>query len=213
MSTTLYAPGSRPPDYRDFVWLYTEGETVCAVVDGAPPGPEGRKFTIEPGKAKKVPWEAGRFLLEHLGYTGVVRVRETDREDGTGTDLDIESAKIESAEKLLGEDERRWQDYVRYCIDDKINNKRVVPPTPDSIKRIMARRGYKLEDFGIQPAGEAAPADTRIAQLQKMVKDLTAKLNDALGEPKQEQEAPDGENTPLSSVQASDRPRGRRSSG
>lgn len=207
MSTTQYALGSRPPDYRDYVWLYTEGETVCAVVDGAPPGPEGRKFTIEPGKAKKVPWEAGRFLLEHLAYTGVVRVRETDREDGTGTDLDIDAAKAESAEKLVGEDERRWQEYVRYCIDDKINNKRVVPPTPDSIKRIMARRGYRLADFGIQPVGEAAPVDNRIAALQKELADLKARLGDT------DEETPDGENPALPSVQTSDRPRGRRSSG
>src|ERR1700728_4163360 len=86
--------------YHDYMWLYTEGERVEVVVDGAPPGPNGRLFTIEPGKATKVPHEAGRFILEHIGYTGVVRVDEKDREDGTGTDLDIAKAKDESMKRF-----------------------------------------------------------------------------------------------------------------
>lgn len=170
-------------NYHDSVWVYTAGEEVSAVVDGAEPGPNGRLFTVTPGKATKVPREAARFLIEHLGYTGVVRVNETERADGTGTDLDIEGAKAESLAKFEEADAQRWRDYITYVVDDKVNQKRAVPATPDSIRRIMARRGYKLSDYGIQPVGEVAPADSRIAELTKQVAELTTKLNEALGEP------------------------------
>lgn len=191
--TTIYAPGVRPPDYRDYMWLYTEGEEVNCVVDGAPVGPTGRLFTVRPKKAVRVPWEAGRFILEHLPYTGVVRVNEVDREDGTGTDLDLPAAKVESLARFQSEDERRWRDYVQYVITDKIDNKRVIPPPPDAIRRIMDRRGFRLEDFGINVPGVESASRTSNAQmaalkeqndsLQGQVAALTARLNDALGEP------------------------------
>jgi len=168
--------------YHDYQWLYTEGEEVCQTVDGAPPGPDGRKYTVKPGKAVKVPYEVGRFFLEHLAYTGVVKVNETEREDGTGTDLDVATAKTESLAKFEAEDQRRWREYVEYCITDKINNKRAVPATPDSIKALIKRRGYRLADYGIAPVGEVQPRDEAMAQLQAQVAELTAKLNDALGE-------------------------------
>lgn len=169
--------------YHDYMLLYTEGEQVDCLVDGAPPGPKGRLFTVEPQKVTKVPYEAGRFILEHLSYTGVVRVNEVDKPDGTGTTYDVKTAKEESLAKFEAEDSRRWREYVEYCITDKINNKRVVPATPDTIKRIIARRGYHLSDFGIAPVGEAQPADERIAALTAMVAELKAKLDDALGDP------------------------------
>jgi hypothetical protein len=167
--------------YQDYQILYTEGEEVVCVVDGAPPGPDGRKFTVTPGKAVKVPWEAGRFILEHLGYTGVVKVNETQTE--TGTTYDITTAKAESLAKFEEEDARRWRDYVTYCIDDKINNKKAVPATPDAIKRLIARRGYRLSDFGISPVGEVQPRDAAMEAMQKQIAELTAKLNEALGDP------------------------------
>lgn len=172
--------------YHDYMWLYTEGEPVCQTVDGAPPdgpGGLGRKYTVMPGKAQKVPYEVGRFFLEHLAYTGVVRVNETTREDGTGTDLDIASAKAESLAKFEEEDGRRWREYVEYCITDKINNKKAVPATPDAVKAIIARRGYRLADFGIAPVGEATPRDKAMEALQKQVAELSARLAEALGDP------------------------------
>lgn len=180
-SVTLPGQTVTPSRYQDYMILYTEGDEVVAVVDGAPPGPDGRKFTVTPGKAIKVPWEAGRFILEHLAYTGVVRVRETDKADGTGTEYDIESAKAESLAAFEVADEKRWAAYVEYCVTDKINNKKAVPATPDSIKALIKRRGYRLSEFGITPVGESAPADNRIAELTKLVADLKAQLDDALG--------------------------------
>lgn len=176
--------------YHDYMLLYTEGEEVCCVVDGAPPGPDGRKFTVTPGKVVKVPYEAGRFILDHLGYTGVVRVNESEKADGTGTEYDVAGAKAESLAKFEAEDARRWREYVEYCITDKINNKRVVPATPDTIKRLIARRGYRLGDYGIAPVGEISARDSSVDELmaankalQAQVAELAAKLNDALGEP------------------------------
>ncbi len=190
MATTLPGQVVTAYKYHDYMVLYTAGEPVHAVVDGAPPGPNGRLFNVDPGKAVKVPYEAGRFLCEHLGYTGVVRVDEHEREDGTGTEFDIEKARAESLTKFEAEDARRWRDYVQYCIEDKINNKRAVPATPDTIKAIIQRRGYRLADYGIAPIGEIQPADAAMKQLQELVASqaasiaaLTAKLNDALGEP------------------------------
>lgn len=181
-SVTLPGMGGAAFRYHDYMILYTEGEEVCAVVDGAPPGPDGRKFTVSPGKAIKVPYEAGRFILDHLAYTGVVRVNETDKADGTGTEFDIAGAKAESLAKFAEEDARRWREYVQYCVEDKINNKKAVPATPDSIKRIIARRGYHLADFGIAPIGEQQPQDNALKAMQAQIAELTAKLKDALGE-------------------------------
>jgi hypothetical protein len=169
--------------YQDYMLLYTAGDKVEAVVDGAPPGPDGRLFTIEPNKVVKVPYEAGRFILEHLAYTGVVRVNEKQKEDGSGSEYDVATAKKESLIKFEEQDAKRWRDYVEYCITDKINQKKAVPATPDTIKAIIARRGYRLSDYGIAPVGEVQPVDAGILALQKQVADLTAKLNDALGEP------------------------------
>jgi hypothetical protein len=182
MATTLPGQVVTAMHLHDYMILYTEGDEVNCLVDGAPPGPMGRLFTVTPGKAVKVPWEAGRFILEHLAYTGVVRVKETDRKDGMGTEFDIKSAKVESLALFEAEDSRRWRDYVEYCITDKINNKRVVPATPDAIRRIIDRRGYRLGDYGISPIGEPQPVDSRIAELTAMIAALKAKLDDALGE-------------------------------
>lgn len=179
-SETVYAAGYRPPDYRDYMWLYTAGDKVEAVVDGAQPGPNGRLFEVIPGKPVKVPWEAGRFILAHMSYTGVVRVNEKDREDGSGTDLDIAGAKKASLALFEEADKRRWRDYVQYVIDDKINNKRVVPPPPDTIKAIMDRRGYKLTDFGVTVPGEmnpTAPSLNEMAALRAENHELKTKLD------------------------------------
>ena len=196
-------------NYHDYMILLTVGDEVSAVVDGAPPGPNGRCFTVEPNKAVKVPYEAGRFLLNHYAYTGVVRVKEVENPDGSGTTRDIETAKLESAALLEQEDARRWRDYITYVIEDKLNNKKVVPPPPEAIKRIMDRRGYRLEDFGINVPGQAGEKSSgaELAELKAQNADLTkklatltelltgqasrtaeleAKLNDALGEPEPE---------------------------
>lgn len=178
MATTLPGQIVQAQNYNSYMILYTEGEEAVAVVDGAPPGPEGRKFTIPTGKAVKVPFEAGRFLLEHLSYTGVVRVNETEKADGTGTEFDIAGAKVASLALFASQDERRWREYVEYCINDKINNKRVVPATPDTIKRLIARRGYRLTDYGIAPVGEPQPMDTDVAALQAQNLQLQAQLKE-----------------------------------
>lgn len=189
-TATVYAPGVRPSDYRDYMWLLTAGDKVECVVDGAPPGPNGRLFIVEPGKAKKVPWEAGRFILNHLAYTGVVRVNEIDREDGTGTDLDIDGARAESLANFAEGDARRWRDYVQYVIDDKIGNKKVVPPMPESIVAIAKRRGYRLSDHVNANELLSKDRDDETKTLQKMVKELmtkneelTAQVRELIGEP------------------------------
>lgn len=175
--------------YHDYVWLYTDGEEVCQVVDGAPPGPEGRKYTVPVGRAVKVPREVGRFFTEHLGYSGVVIVHEADRADGTGTDLDLASAKEESKAKFVEGDELRWQQYMGYVMW-KLEKKEIVPPPPDTILRLMKRRGYKLTDYGIIIPGAAgggdpamASAQHQIAELTRLVGELKAQLDDALGNP------------------------------
>ena len=189
---TVFAAGYRPPDYRDYMWLYTAGDKVEAVVDGAQPGPNGRLFEIPPNKAVKVPWEAGRFILAHLAYTGVVRVKETDREDGSGTDLDLASAKKASLALFEEEDARRWRDYVQYVINDKLDNKKVVPPPPPPIKALMERRGYRLTDFGVTVPGDinpTAPSLNEMATLRQenhelklQVSELLSKFNAVFGE-------------------------------
>jgi len=155
-----------------------------AVVDGAPVGENGRIWGCpEADKAFKVPFEAARFLLDHLAYSGVVRVDEINRPDGTGTDLDLKKARAESLARFEAEDARRWREYVEYCLTDKMDKKKAIPPTPDSIKRIMDRRGYRASDFGILPIGEQGPMDKQFAIMQQQINELTAALNEALGGP------------------------------
>jgi hypothetical protein len=186
---TLTVPGQSltAAHYQDYMILYTDGEEVRCTVDGAPPGPNGRLFIVPTGKATKVPWEAGRFILDHLAYTGVVRVNEVNNEDGTGTTYDLEFAKAESIERFKEADQKRWEDYITYCVTDKLSNPRgpqPIPPTPDSIKNVMKRRGYKLSDYGITTVGEVRTiaGSDEIKLLREQVAALTARLAEALGD-------------------------------
>jgi hypothetical protein len=156
--------------------LYSEGERVEAVVDGAPPGDTGRLFVVEPGKPKKVPYEAGRFMLDHLGYTGVVRVNVT--ESDSGTTYDIANAKVESIAKLAQGDEMRFKYWLAGVVDDYVKRNKPVPQPEESIMRIIERRGYDLKNYGIVPIGWAEKEKGgEMDALRAQVAELTAKLN------------------------------------
>lgn len=180
MSTTFALPGQQllPQNYGSQMVLYSATERVEAVVDGAPPGPTGRLFVVEPGKPVRVPQEAGRFILEHLGYTGVVRVNETLTD--TGVTYDIEAAKQESLDRLAAHDQLRFDAYVRSCVQDYISNPagaKPVPPPSGSILKIIERRGYDLKRFGIIPLGWENPdKDKRVTDLQAQNADLIKRL-------------------------------------
>jgi hypothetical protein len=175
-----------PKTFGQAMVLFTAGDRVEAVVDGAPAGPNGRLFIIEPNKAHKVPYEAGRFILEHLPYTGVVRVEET--ESDTGTTYDIEKAKQESLALLAQEDKRRFDQYVRDCVSDYIANPKGAKPVPapsGPILAIIKRRGYDLKSYGIVPLGWETPDKdggvtalaAENAALKQSLADLTARVN------------------------------------
>jgi len=110
--------------YGKTMVMYTAGDRVEAVVDGAPAGPAGRLFIVEVNDPTEVPWEAGRFMLEHLGYTGVVRVDEVEVRDErgrrTGTEYDIDKAQAESAAKLLAYDQLIWQQFISDMMEDYV---------------------------------------------------------------------------------------------
>jgi hypothetical protein len=158
-------PATAPLHYTSTMVLYSAIDRVAAVVDGAPAGPSGRLFVVEPGRPTKVPYEAGRFILEHMAYTGVVRVEEVTTYDAdgneTGIQYDVESAKADSADKSAASDEVRFRQYVSDCMEDYIARKdgksKVPPPPSEAILRIIERRGYKLEDYGIKPLGYKDP--------------------------------------------------------
>jgi len=187
-----------PQFYRDYMWIATWGIPHETTVDGAPTGPKGRVYgCTEVGRAKKVPWEAGRFLIEHCAYTGVVRVEESEREDGTGTDLNLTKAQEESLANFVKGDEEMWQRYLDYIVD-RIERKMVVPPMPDSVRGVMQRRHYSLNlsDFVTNITGTRVPTaastvdNGEVAELRALVAKqaaaiaaLTTKLDDALGEP------------------------------
>src|SRR6266852_2404952 len=109
-------PMTAAMNYGKTMVLYTAGDKVEAVVDGAPVGPMGRLFIVEPNDPAEVPWEAGRFILEHLGYTGVVKVDEIVTIDAkgrrTGIEYDTDKAHQESEQKLLMFDQQIWQQFV-----------------------------------------------------------------------------------------------------
>lgn len=159
------------------VVLYSESERVECVVDGAPPSAEnGRLFIVEPRKPKKVPYEAARFILDHLGYTGVVRVDVI--ESDSGTKYDLAKAKAESLAKLVAADDLRFRAWLSGVIEDYVKRSKPVPAPEDSIQRIIDRRKYDLKKYGIVPIGwaESEKVD-EIAVLREQVARLTNMLN------------------------------------
>lgn len=165
--------------FGDTMVLYSEHERVEAVVDGAPPRENGRLFVVEPGKPTKVPYEAGRFMLEHLGYTGVVRVNIT--ESDTGTTYDVKTARKESDAKLAEQDHLRFQRWVSSMVEDYVKRSKPVPAPDDAIQRVIDRRGYDLKKYGIVPIGwaesekvdEAQVLREQVAKLTQQVQQLT----------------------------------------
>lgn len=184
---TLPGAAVIPRHYGEAMVLYSAEEEVVVVVDGAPPdmyGHEGRKFTIKPGKPTKVPYEAGRFILDHFLYTGVVRVLETETESGVS--YDVERAKRESAELLKAEDHSRFMRFVNDAVDDYIKRNKPVPPPSPAMLDIIKRRGYDLKKFGITPIGWEEPEkDARLEQMASEIKALKEMLEDAT-KPKKE---------------------------
>lgn len=184
-----------PKNYGEAMVLYSAVDRVEAVVDGAPAGPNGRLFIIDPGKPKKVPYEAGRFILEHLAYRGVVRVNETETD--SGIDYDVEGAKAESLKLTEAMDYQRFMDYVQHVVTDYLNQKKPAPRTPDAILTIINRRGFDLKKYGIFPLGEReseqqekmaklaaenAEKDKSIAELQRQMTDLANLVASLKGE-------------------------------
>lgn len=143
--------------YGEAMVLYSELERVGAVVDGAPANSHGhtlgRLYIVEPNKPTKVPYEAGRFILDHLGYTGVVQVDITETDSGTR--YDIPKAQADSRAKLKESDELRFKSWISGVIDDYVKRNKPVPQPDDSIMAVIARRGYDLKAYGIVPIGWA----------------------------------------------------------
>jgi hypothetical protein len=138
--------------YGEAMVLYSAIEKVAAVVDGAPVGKNGRLFIVEPEKPVKVPYEAGRFILEHYAYLGVVRVDEEETE--TGITYHVDKAKTESLALTQQMDDQRFNQYVSDVVTDYLNQKKPAPRTPAVIQKIIERRGYDLKRYGIFPLGE-----------------------------------------------------------
>lgn len=167
--------------------LYSESEPISIVVDGAPPtyehGHYGRQFNIPAKKPTKVPYEAGRFILDHLGYTGVVRVEVT--ESDTGTKYDVAKAKQESIDKLKDGDELRFKFWLSGVIEDYVKRSKPVPKPDDTIMRIIERRGYDLRQYGIVPIGwreaESQKESEALHAQIKTLQDQVAKLQQAKG--------------------------------
>lgn len=178
-------PDHAPLFYTSDMVLFTVTERVEAVVDGARPGKNGRLFIVEPGKPIKVPWEAGRFILEHLAYTGVVRVAEIEKKDEDdnviGISYDVEAAKANSLAKCAEADELRFRQYVADCMQDFIarpdGKTKVPPPPPPPLLRIIERRGYKLDDYGIKPLGYKDPNMEHRQKLEAENADIKAKFD------------------------------------
>lgn len=182
MSSNIPGAAVVAAHYGEQVVLYSEAERVECVVDGAPPAENGRLFIIEPGKPKKVPHEAARFILDHLGYTGVVRVDVVDSD--TGSKYDLVKAKQESLAKLEAADDMRFKAWLSGVIEDYVKRSKPVPQPDEAIMRIITRRGYDLKKYGIVPIGWAEDeSKSEIAALQKKVDGLMAALKAAQAPP------------------------------
>jgi len=164
-----------PKNYGESMVLYSAIERIAAVVDGARPGPMGRLFIVEPEKPVKMSYEAGRFILEHYAYAGVVRVDEEEAESGIR--YNVEKARAESLALTEIEDDKRFHQYVSDIVIDYLNQKKPAPRTPDVIQKLIARRGYDLKKYGIFPLGERESANMdKLAALEKENKEKDEQL-------------------------------------
>ena len=164
MGATLPGAVVIPKSYGQMMILYSALERVECTVDGAPPGDNGRLFIIEPGVPKKVPYEAGRFILEHMAYTGVVRVEETETVEGVK--YQTEAAEIASLAATEAGDNERFQRYLSSAVEDFVKRGKPVPPPDERTLRAIKRRGYDLKNFGIVPIGWEKPEDQKITDLK-----------------------------------------------
>jgi hypothetical protein len=163
-----------PQNYGESMVLYSS-MPIAVVVDGARPGKKGRLFELEAGRSTKVPFEAGRFILDHLPYTGVVRVDEIETE--TGIEYNIQKAREESEAMLSEQDEKRFHQFVTDCVEDFIKRNKPVPQPPQPILDIIHRRGYDLKKYGIVPIGWEDPEkSSRVTQLEEQVGKLQEML-------------------------------------
>lgn len=165
-----------PKGYGEAVVLYSESG-CSAVVDGAPPGPNGRNYIIPAKKPTKVPFEVGRHLLnnDQFPYLDVVKVDELETE--AGVSYDVAKAKSESMERGKQSDELAFKRYISDAVTDYVKNNKPVPQPPDNILRIIERRGYDLKRFGITPIGWENPdKDKRVADLEAQVARLIEQL-------------------------------------
>lgn len=164
--------------------LFTALDKVATVVDGAPPGKNGRLFIVEPNKPVKVPYEAGRFIIEHLGYTGVVRVNEQEKLDDEGNvigiEYDVATARDESLAKGKEQDSIRWQRFISDMVTDFVKQSKPVPPPPEAIVRIIERRGYRMQDYGVKPIGFQDPVDMKQAAMESENATLRTQVNDLM---------------------------------
>jgi len=171
--------------YGETMVLYSAVTRVEAEVSGAPPVTDdpkgdpdkhcGRTFVVPVGKATKVPYEAGRFILDHMGYTGVVRVDVL--ESDSGTKYDIVKAKAESTDKSKRGDEIMFKGWLTGVITDFVKQNKPVPAPEGTILDIINRRGYDLKKFGITPIGWGEKAaDEEKEALKRQIADLQAQV-------------------------------------
>jgi hypothetical protein len=178
----LILPGQQfaPRNFGDQMVLFSALNRVEAVVDGAPVGKFGRLYIVEPQKPVRVPYEAGRFILEHLTYTGVVRVREEESDEGVK--YDVKSAVEESLKLTEEQDKARFERYVAGVVDDFVKKNKPVPQPDPAILAIIERRGYDLKDYGINPIGWKEPdKDARVSQLETMLKAMQEQIESLSG--------------------------------
>jgi len=154
MGGTLVLPGQTviPRGYGESMVLFSH-EGCAVVIDGAPVGKDGRLYKIPAGKAIKVPFEVGRFLLDTQSFPFLDVVRVSEEETDSGITYDIELARAESADRRKIADDAAFNQYVQGAVEDFVKRNKPVPQPPAHILRIMKRTGYKLEDYGIHPIG------------------------------------------------------------
>lgn len=164
-----------PKNYGTEVVVYSAAFGWQGVVDGAPPVNGSRLFTIEPQKAKKVPFEVWRFIDQHNPYSDVVAVSQV--ESDSGVTYDIEGARQESMAKGEAADLAAFKAYISAAVEDFVKRNKPVPQPPDNIMAIIERRGYDLKKFGIVPIGWEEPEkDARVAQLEQQMQQLKDQL-------------------------------------
>lgn len=131
--------------------LYSAEERVAILSYAGSPGETGWLRIVEPEEPTEFEAVVAEDILKHTEYLGLVEVEVIKTKKGT--EYNLEKAEEDSKALLATTDEKRLMTWVQDMVDDYIKRNKPVPPPSEAIVRVMQRRNFDPQRFGITPFG------------------------------------------------------------